>query len=238
MNVHLKSSVSAIAFSFLFYCKSFGLNMALIAVLVIVFVATWANARPFRWVYALAYFATAVFVFINPTVLTVFVNLMALLVFVGKSVSPKNSVLASWFIGAINMVFATPANYIDGTFALKAPTQKFKSILIGITTATLLLIIFTLLYRNANPIFDGLIDGIDLGFISVPWIMFTLFGHVLFLNLLRPYASNQLGAYDTGLSDFLLRPADTTLIDEQKKLENEHTWGSMVFGALNLLLAL
>jgi len=242
MNIHIKSVLSALAFSLLFYSKSFGLNLFLISIVVVVLLSTIRKERSISWGCALTYIATAIFVFLNPSGFSIFVHFMAFMVFVGKSISQKTSVYISWFIGCINMLIASLANHIQNQEKesekkeQKDISPKLFNRLKGALVAIPILIIFGMLYRNANPVFENLIEQIDFDFISVPWLFFTLLGFVIFLNLLRPYAAKELVDFDLAQENELEKPTELVLIGEKKKLEGEHTLGSIVFLALNLLL--
>lgn len=239
MNVHLKSLLASFAFSFLLYSKSFGLNVFLIAILVLVLVSTAKKDQAVSWRYAATYIATAAFVFLNPTGFTIFVHFMAFMVFMGKSISRKNALYIAWLIGVINMLIASPAYYTDQDRANKEKrgiSQKLLNRIKGGFAASLLLLIFGLLYRDANPVFSGLMEQIDLSFISVPWMFFTLLGYVIFLHILRPFNAKELANFDLEQGNYLEKPTEIELIAAKKKLESEHTLGSMVFIALNLLL--
>ncbi len=244
MNIHIKSILSALAFSLLFYSKSFGLNLFLISILVVVLVSAIRKERSVSWGYSLTYVLTAIFVFFNPSGFAVFVHFMALMVFVGKSISQKTSVYLSWFIGCVNILVASVANYIRNQEEEKeSKKKKQKDIspklfnrLKGGLVAILLFLIFGMLYRNANPVFESLIEQIDLDFICVPWLLFTLMGYIIFLHLLRPFNAQELVEFDLAQENELEKPAELVLIGEKKKLESEHTLGSIVFLALNLLL--
>ncbi|MDB4293609.1 DUF4173 domain-containing protein, partial [Maribacter sp.] len=102
--------------------------------------------------------------------------------------------------------------------------------------ALVLIVLFSLLYRNANPVFEGLISDIDLSFISMPWLLCTLLGYVLFLNLLRPFRPTELLVYDDRQPNELQKPEMPFSPSLLPKLKSEHTIGSMVFAGLNLLL--
>ena len=179
MNIHLKSLLASFAFSFLVYSKRFGLNLFLIAILVLVLVSTVKKDQTVSWRYAATYIATAAFVFLNPTGFTIFVHFMAFMVFMGKSISRKNALYIAWLIGVINMLIASAAYYTDQDRAKKEKrgiSQKLLNRIKGGFAASLLLLIFALLYGDANPVFNGLIEQIDLSFISFPWVFFTLVG--------------------------------------------------------------
>lgn len=241
MNIHIKSIVSAFAFSLLFYSKSFGLNLFLISILIVTLIATMAKERNTSWVYSCTYIATAIFVFLNPTNFTIFVHFMAFLVFVGKSISKKTSLYIAWAIGVINLIIASAANYT----AYQQKEEEKKNIstktmnrIKGGLAALVLLLIFGFLYKNANPVFGNLFEQINLNFISVPWLFFTLLGYFVFLHILKPFDATELVDFDLAQPNELEKPKEITLIENKKKLESEQTLGSMVFLALNLLLVL
>ncbi|TMM57999.1 DUF4173 domain-containing protein [Maribacter algarum] len=244
MNVHIKSILSALAFSILFYSKSFGLNLFLISILVVVLVSTLRKQHSISWGYALAYVGTAVFVFLNPSGFTIFVHFMTFMVFVGKSISQKSSLYLTWFLGCINLIIGSVANYMQKQENEQGQEKKEKkdispklfNRLKGGLAALALLFIFGMLYRNANPVFGNLIERINLDFISFPWLFFTLLGYIIFLHLLRPFDAKELVAFDLAQTNNLKKPTEIVLIGEKKKLEGEHTLGSMIFIALNLLL--
>ena len=244
MNIHIKSILSALAFSFLFYSKSFGLNLFLIAILVVVLVSTIRKASTISWVYSLAYIGTAIFVFLNPSGFTIFVHFIAFMVFVGKSISKKSSLYLTWFLGMANMLVASIANFVKKQESEQGESKKEQKEISstavnrikGILAAILLLFIFGMLYKNANPVFGNLIAQINLDFVSTPWLFFTLLGYIIFLHLLQPFNAKELIDFDTELPNDLKVPTELVLIGEKKKLESEHTLGSIIFIALNVLL--
>lgn len=241
MNIHIKSIVSAFAFSLLFYSKSFGLNLFLISILVVTLMATMAKERNTSWVYSCTYIATAIFVFLNPTNFTIFVHFMAFLVFVGKSISKKTSLYIAWAIGLINLIIASAANYTNyqqKEEEKKNISAKTMNRIKGGLAALVLLLIFGFLYKNANPVFGNLFEQINLDFVSVPWLFCTLLGYIIFLHVLKPFDATELVEFDLAQPNELEKPKEITLIGNKKKLESEHTLGSMVFLALNLLLVL
>lgn len=241
MNLHLKSLASALIFSFLCYSKSLGLNLILIAILAVILVSTAKRDRRLPWLYALVYIVTALFVFLNPTGFTVFVHLMALLVFVGKSISQKSSLHLSWLLGGVSLTAASVINYLqrrdnpEQLKRLKLSPQLINRLKGGLI-AGLLLVLFGMLYKSANPVFEGLIGQIDLDFISIPWLLFTGLGYLLFFHLLRPFPARELVDFDLAQRNELERPTELELLGQKRHLQAEHTLGSMVFLALNLLL--
>lgn len=242
MNLHIKSLLGALAFSLLFYSKSFGLNTILLSVIVLVLMTSFGKQRKVPWGFSLAYLTTAVMVFIDPTPFKIFIHLMAFLVFVGKSISEKSSLYLSWLIGTVNMLIASIAalnrylnRRIDHKKRLSTKTAAYIKALI---VALSLVVLFTFLYQNANPVFGDLIARIDFSFISVPWVFFTLLGYLFFLHVLRPYYPKELIGIDARQANELPPPTAPFTIPVLERLKGEQTMGSMVLMALNLLLLL
>ncbi|PCJ96249.1 MAG: hypothetical protein COA50_07315 [Flavobacteriaceae bacterium] len=240
MNVHIKSILSALAFSLLFYSKSIGLNLFLISIIVVVLLTTLKKEQLIFWGYSALYLYTAILVFINPSGFTYFVHIVAFFVLIGKSISQKISLYLSCFIGLINMVVALISK-INGH--INHPNEKKKDIspkafnyIKGGVIALFLLLIFTLLYKNANPVFNDLLTQIDLSFISIPWLFFTFLGYLMSLHLLLPFSPKQLIEYDQALDNTLIAPKEPFLPNVTEKLNGENTLGSIVFTVLNLLL--
>lgn len=240
MNIHIKSILGAIAFSLLFYSKSFGLNVVLISILVTIALSTSKNPDRFKWGYAIPYLFTALMVFIDPSGFHLFVHLVALLVLIGKSIAGKSSIYISAFTGLMNIAAATLVHFADAqndsTKERKTLSPQVLNYLKGSLIALVLLGLFTLLYRNANPVFDRLISDIDFGFISLPWLLCTLLGYLLFLNMLRPFRPDELLVLDAQQRNELPEPEKPFSPTILSRLKGEHTIGSIVFIALNLLL--
>jgi len=240
MNIHIKSILAALSFSFLFYSNSLGLNLFLISIIVIILLKTQKKEIPISWGYSIAYLLSALFVFINPTGYSIFIYFMTFIVFIGKSISGTTSTYLTWLFGVINLLAASVINYNETE---KQPDEKKKklsskslSYIKGSLIALSLLIIFTLMYKNANPVFGNLISQINLDFISVPWLFFTLLGYVLFFHILQPYYPKELIELDNNQSNNLTKTKDFFSEVVHKKLSEEHTLGTIIFGALNLLL--
>jgi len=241
MNIHIKSILAALAFSFLFYSNNLGLNLFFIAVIVVILLITLKRNKPISWKYYCLYLLSSVFVFINPTAYSIFIHFMTFILLIGKFIAPKNSLYISWLIGLINMLVASAANFNKRERnpekkKEKAITPKTLNYIKGIVIAIGLLFLFTLLYKNANPVFNTLISKIDLNFISIPWLFFTFLGYILFLHILNPYHPKELIDTDNAQNNYLVEPTNPFSEKTLKKLGEEHILGSIVFGTLNLLL--
>ncbi|MEM7382352.1 MAG: DUF4173 domain-containing protein [Bacteroidota bacterium] len=240
MRIHIISLLSALIFSLLFYNKNIGLNFFLISILAVVLLWTWGEKKTFPWPYALVYLFSALMVFMEPSGFQIFTCIAALLMFIGKYIGPKSSSYLSAFVGLLNL---SGASLINRAERRKSEVNKLKGVsprtaiyLKASGIAALLFLFFGMLYRQANPVFEQLISDIDLSFISVPWVFCTFVGYVLFLHLLRPYEPVILFDQDAAQSNELARPSEVFSESLLNKLRNEHSLGTVVLGALNLLL--
>lgn len=240
MNQYLKSLTSAILFSFLLYDKSIGINLFLSAIVVIVLLITNARERKIPTIYLLTYVCTALVVFFDPTDFKIFIHLMALLVLVGKSIAAKASLYLCWLIGLATIPTASIARYFSkqgkSGNAKRPFSSKNRDYIKGGLVAISLIWLFTMLYRKANPVFEELLQQIDLSFISLPWLLFIFLSFIFFLHLLRPYHPRRLIVFDKNQSNQLVAPPIPFAGNIVLKLKGEQRIGCLVLGSLNLLL--
>lgn len=240
MSLHIKSFLGALAFSFLLYSKSFGLNLFLLAVIIVVLLLAHSKRAVFPWHYALCYLFTAFMVFVDPSGFHLFVHFLSLCVFIGKSVLKKSSVYIASFTGLLNFLVSALVRYVEARDSAEPVKRNLSPTTVnyikGVLLSSVLLVLFAFLYQNANPVFEELVQGIDLSFFSFQWAFFTLLGYLLFLNLLTPYAPREVLEYDLEKGNELVAPSMPFSGVAIKELEKERTLGTMVFGALNILL--
>ncbi len=240
MKIYLQSLIAAIIFSILFYGQQLGLNILIIAILITVFLAFEKARRSFPLSYHFAHLFTAFMVFMEPSVLNIFIYFITFLILVGKSIAPKTAIYVSGLLGILNMLTASFSQWVDPNYVKEKPSKKYNAKFLlygkGILISSLFVLLFVLLYNNANPIFQDLITRIDLSFIRIPWLLFTLLGFFIFKHILKPYAIKELINADLAIGNKLSVPKlpfNTFLL---KKLSNEHTVGTMIFMTLNLVL--
>ena len=237
MNIHLKSILLALVFSLLFFTKDVGLNLLLLALLICFLLVTNNQKNKIPWLYISVFSLCGLVVFIHPSTLNVIAYVVSLFILIGKIASQKSATYIAGLVGLISLTSASIGNLIHSKKTI-ARKKNTKLILYGkgIAIAMGLVLLFTTLYRTANPIFNDLLTNIDLSFISFSWLLFTTLGYFIFLHLLRPYHSHILIEKDLELGDDLPRPETTFPAELIKKLGNEVTIASIVLAALNLLL--
>jgi hypothetical protein len=220
----------------LFYQNSFGINLLFMAFVVVVLLLSAKRDRRVPAAYFLAYVGTAVAFFFDPTGFKILIHFIAFIILVGKSVSPGSSLYLSWFMGLLNMGMASLLRYMArfGKPKEKKPiATKSRDYIKGGLAALVLIWIFALLYRQANPVFEAMLERLNFSFLSFPWVFF---GYVLFLHLQRPYTPHFLIELDKKQSDYLLAPETPYTEQQLHNLEGEQRMGCLIFGALNLLL--
>lgn len=192
--------------------------------------------------YILAYIGTAVVFFFDPTGFKILIHFITFIILVGKSVSPDSSLYLCWFMGVLNLTIASVVRYAarfgKPRESKKALPTKSRDYIKGGIVALVLLWVFALLYRQANPVFEELLEQINLSFLSFQWLFFTLVGYVLFLHLLLPYYPHFLIELDKKQPDYLLAPEAPYTGNLLTKLEGQQRIGCLILGALSLLLLL
>ncbi|WP_158974139.1 DUF4173 domain-containing protein [Cellulophaga sp. L1A9] len=240
MNIYIKSILASLVFSVLLYSKTMGINLVILSLVIITLVLLEHKSQKETIKYALAYLFTALMVFLDPTHFKVFIHAVAFLIYVGKTIAPKNSLYLSWFIGLTNMVLASIHqlnNYLKKEDKKNAAvSSKTKTIFKALSITLGLIILFSLLYKKSNPVFSGLISLINFDFLSFPWLLFTVFGYFIFLHILKPYYPEKLIALDTEQDNTLKKSTPNFSLEQSKKLAEEYTLGSIIFIALNSLL--
>lgn len=233
--------IAALLFSVLFYEKHIGLNLSLFSILTIVLLYVY-NPSQFKrktiMLHTLAYLMTAVFVFIHHSALSVIANCAAFFSLVGAVSQSQSSIYVQW----LNGIFTIVAGVIFRTFEADKDTTKVNwkkdidfvhlSKLIGIPLV--FIIVFVLLYKNGNPIFETIISKINFDFINLQWLLFTILGYYLFSNISQPVLAEPVTTNDLNTPNDLYTSAHFS----EGQLKKEQQIGMTLLGLLNVLLIL
>lgn len=231
--------IAAVLFSLLFYGQSVGLNLALFAVLALVLLLFY-NLKKFRdrgvLLHSAAYLLSAVLVFVHGSSLSVMANLLMFVSLVGAVSESQSSIYLKWLNGLYTSIAGFFHRNIDRQEASQASNWKQKADLpqlaklIGIPIV--FIILFVLLYRQGNPVFEGLVARINFDFINLQWLLFTLMGYYLFSNIAQPVLVEPATSADLSVSNNLLETANFS----EASLKKEQQLGTTLLGLLNLLL--
>lgn len=238
---HIAIIIASFLFSMLFFEKHIGLNLSLFSVLTIVFLYIY-NPRQFSnktiIVYSIAYVVTAVFVFINHSMLAIIANCAAFFNLVGVVSQSRTSIYVQWFNGMFTSIAGLLYRSIEADNETKKVSWKkdidfiHLSKLVGIPLV--FIILFIGLYKNGNPIFETIISKINFDFINIQWLLFTVLGYYLFSNISQPIQIEPTTSRDLNTSNNLFKSGNFS----EEQLKKEQQIGITLLGLLNLLLLL
>lgn len=224
----------ALWFGYLFHQQTLGLNAILFLPFIIMVVSF--NGFRFSW-YLASFILTGLAVFINPSFLTVFALFVTLFVFISKTYIPGLSIYLSVFNGAINFL----TGGIDSILKSKNESSIKKDVngkfwLVTTIIVVPVVLLFISLYRNANPVFNNLIESIDLSFINIGFIFTCSLGYFILFNIKRPVLVKEMEEIDEATPNDLALPENNFSGALLKKIQNEHLQASILIGILNVLL--
>lgn len=238
---NLITFISALLFSTFFFKQNIGLNLFLFTGLTcsIIILKNPELIKNRNVLFKIiAYFITGTTVFFYNSSLAILANIISFFTLIGSISEPKSSIYIKWLNGIYTATVSYFSIYYDKAF-LKAEKDKTKTInylywskIIGIPLVITL--IFIVLYRNGNPVFDNLISKIDLSFINFQWIIFTCLGYYLFYNISNPITIDAVTANDLNTGNNL--PVINLDKSEIGKIQSEKQLGLVLLIVLNVLI--
>ncbi|GAA4238249.1 hypothetical protein GCM10022291_28010 [Postechiella marina] len=233
--------IGAILFSILFNKQNLGLNLSLFSIITTIILLI-NNQSVFKLkstkAYSILYLITAIAVFVYNNNLALIANIVCYFTLIGHVSEHKSSIYLNW----INGLYSSFVGYVHRNFKNKDGTNKTtlkKEIdyfhlakIIGIPFAVL--IIFIGLYKNGNPMFNGLINKIDLSFINIQWLLVAMVGYYLLSNISKPVIVDSTTIKDINTNNLLAKPNNLGV----DKLKKEHQLGFVLILLLNLLILL
>lgn len=239
--------VSVGLYSFLFYHQTFGLNFLLFSVamaLAFIIKDKTLLKENFWYITASGAIVSGVCVALYGTALAFAANIVSLSLMSAFSLSRKSSVILASLYSIYTYLSSMVYMVIDSIMRRKQSDKPMDakfwtkfSIGFGIFV---IILVFFILYKNSNPLFQDLTKKINFDFISWEWVRFTLLGFVIVYAFL--YARNFPGLYkkDAGLPGSIDR--DSVLAKENKffgkklNLSLEINSGIILLLLLNILL--
>lgn len=232
---------ASILFSILFYQQDIGLNLSLFSILTvfILLIKDWEILRHQDVILKMsAYLLTGVMVFFYHSTLVILANILSFFTLIGSVSHPKTSLYINWLNGIYTSIASYFSHIYDRAFA-KKPREVKKKInyfqwlkIVGIPI--LFTLIFIALYKKGNPIFHELIEKIDLSFINIHWLFFTLLGYYLFYNVSRPIVIEPITTNDLVIGNYLSQIKIEQ--NDHEKLNNEKQLGLVLLGMLIFLI--
>ncbi|WP_298761874.1 DUF4153 domain-containing protein [uncultured Psychroserpens sp.] len=238
---HILIGIAAILFSILFYEQRIGLNLSIFSLATIA-ILTFHNPKAFKnrytIIHTILYIATAIVVFMQHSYISIIANCVAFFTLVGAVSEGKTSIYVYW----LNGLYTSIAGFFHRNFEVDDDVEKVslkKDIdiihltkLIGIPLV--FIIVFILLYKNGNPMFNNLVSKISFEFVNIQWILFCVLGYYLFSNISKPIIVESATLADLNTKNELVKPDDVS----EEKLKKEKQLGTTLLGLLNLLIVL
>ena len=231
----------SILFSILFYKQDIGLNLTLFSLFTIGILAIY-NPIAFKQKtnigFSIIYIMTAICIFIYKSQLSIIANAVAFLTLIGHISQPKTSLYINWLNGMYTLVaafFHRNFNIKQNEEALK-PKKDMDYIhwikIIGIPA--IVVVVFTFLYKDGNPVFNKLISNINLNFINLQWILMALFGFYILYNISAPIQINHITEIDLNTSNTLENNTSFSI----ENVNKENQLGFILITLLNILIAI
>lgn len=240
-------------FPYLFYESYLGANLLIFNILVFVglyFIGRLDLRRGLNRVVLLGTFLTSLFVVYNGSDLAIALNIFSLFLLAGSSLYPKGrnlfyvSLLSviNFFVAQIKFftVLQEPFSDIRGI-------RKFIRFLKIIIIPLVIVFFFVIIYKLANPIFEGMVKSIfdvinnfaDRIFehVDIPLTMTFVFGFVLANYFFIGNANKAIVELDKNSSDKLVRKHKNHFSKFRiMGLKSEYTSALLLFAMLNILI--
>jgi len=237
----ITTTIAALLFSTLFYGQNIGINLSIFTLITI---GVLALQRPETLKlkstigYTIVYLLTAIAVFFNHSALAIFANCAAFFTFIGTFSETKSSIYIRWINGIYSTVAAYFQRKIEATNEEDSQSWRKHIDILHLTKLIgiplVVIIVFTLLYKNGNPIFNEFIEKINFEFINFQWLLFSVLGFFLFNNIISPVTIDPATTKDLA-TDNQLHQSEPLLKD---KLKKEQQLGTLLMTLLNVLLVL
>ena len=144
-------------------------------------------------------------------------------------------ILTSWYHIFVGIFF--PKNPKENRDPVLTSKSFWNRILIYLIPVVVFLV-FVALYRDSNPVFDHLVSLINLDFISIFWVLFTILGWLLMYSYFKPWQLKEIIEYDINASGTINpeRIKPNNWLNKLFSPDNENRSGIVLFGLLNALL--
>lgn len=238
--------ISVIIYSFLFYEQSAGLNFLLfnISIVGLLLFRIKELIKSKMWLLVVSGAILSSFlIFMYSSALAIWANLFSLIILSALSFNPKISFLTAIFqticnVGA-SLVFVI-LDWIDRKSKNIVTEEKrpFYVKLFLIVIPFLIAVVFFLFYQSANPLFYDFTKDINLDWISIGWIFFTLGGFFLMYGFFNVRRLRSIGDMDvnTPLTLTIENTSKKSFFSNIMRIDTENLSGIILFSMLNILL--
>jgi hypothetical protein len=238
--------LSVLLYSILFYKQSAGVNFLLFSTALVALLA-WRDSSLLKskaWLSVAAGTLVSSFcIFMYGSPLSIWANILSLLILSAISINPATSFLTAIFLSFCSIGSSCVFMFIDW-FNRKSRQvtenyrRPFYVKLFLFVIPFLIAVLFFFFYQGSNPLFYEFTKDINLDFISIGWIFFTLGGLLLlygfFHNRRLPGISD---ADENALLDLSPEIAGRkNFLNGMMRTDTENLSGIILFSMLNVLL--
>jgi hypothetical protein len=237
--------LTVIAYSYLFYYQTAGINYLIFNLLLIGFsgVIYPALIKKFHWqMTAWGSIISSSMIVWHHSELAIIANVISLILVVGICYNPATSLYVSAIHGLGSLIIPFFTKLIQFLVDLSNPKIPKRQGIFSLKTASIyaipltITLVFYALYASANPVFGDLIK-IPAFNISFNLITFTLLGWIGLSGFFSPFGTEELTKWDTSKSDILTRiKLKIKRTFELTALKLEHKKGVIMLVMLNVLL--
>jgi len=238
--------VSVLLYSYLFYEQAAGINFLLFNLALVAGAAIKnPEARNNRsWlIVAAGSIISSACIMIYSSPLAIVTNILSLAILSVVSFSPKTSVIVSLFLSFCSIGSSTVMMILDmikrrkNSKEIENKRPIYVKVLMFMIVAVVT-ILFFVMYQNSNPLFKDFTKNINLDFISVPWLFFTLGGLLLLYGYYYVRHLGTLTSTEGEISNELDKEKALSpgFFNRLFKEDTEMLTGVALFAVLNIML--
>ncbi len=234
-------AITVAAYSYLFYQQTAGINFLLFNLLLvtILLINDKTRIKSVYWMLAACgSLLSAIGISYYGNGLAVTANLISLSMLSALSYNTQTSVIAALLFSSYSYASSIVQMIMDWQSRMQKeqPTFQKKGRLIVIPL--LITVLFFFMYRSSNALFNDFIEGLNLDFISMKWILFTLGGLVLAYGFFYHHPIEAISNWERNTTNDIdpLNTESIRLFGKNISVTDGEFSGKWLFLLLNLLL--
>lgn len=232
--------LAVFAYSFLFYKQNAGINFLLFNIIFVVALALKNKAvlKSKKWLWALTLcLVSSMFVFIHSSLLSIFANVVSLLLISALTYNTKTSSFFSLLFSCFSVAAASIFFLFDciKRFETKPEPKQSQNWykIAGIVFVFILSVVFFKMYKGSNSLFAENTKWVNLDFISLKWIVFTMIVFVFLYGFFHHRTIPQIEQWENKLT---VNNVENTNLEKASRYEAERFAGVLLFLLLNVML--
>lgn len=238
-------ALSVLAYSFLFWKQAPGLNFLIMNILLLagMILKDKTVLKNRNWLFAAAgALISAGAVAWYGEFSCILANAVSLLLVSAFVLNRQNSLLVALLHSVCNAAVTIAYMILDAIERSKkrrevsAGSSVFGKRFLIVLIALLVVLLFFFMYRSSNILFDQLAAKINLDFISVPWIFFTLLGAIVLYAYYYHHPLPGVSEWENKQAIDLRPSEELSPLDRMMSISSEKFSGIVLLSLLNILL--